>query len=39
MILKRIFKKWDRDIVWIDLAQNKDRWQAPVDAVMNLQFP
>jgi hypothetical protein len=36
MILKRIFKKWDRDIVWIDPAQNKDSWRALVNAVMNL---
>jgi hypothetical protein len=24
---------------WIDLAQNTDRWQLPVDAVMNLPVP
>jgi hypothetical protein len=24
---------------WIDLAQNKDRWRAHVNAVMNLRFP
>ena len=24
---------------WIDLAQNRDRWQAFVKAVMNLQIP
>jgi hypothetical protein len=24
---------------WIDLAQNRDRWQALVDVVMNLQVP
>jgi hypothetical protein len=24
---------------WIDLAQNRDRWQALVNAVMNLEFP
>jgi len=23
-------------IDWIDLAQNRDRWQALADAVMNL---
>ena len=39
MILRRVFRKWDGDIVWIDLAQNKDRWRALVNAVMNLQIP
>ena len=24
---------------WIDLAQNKDRWQARLNAVMKLQVP
>ena len=24
---------------WIDLAQNRDMWQAVVNAVMNLQVP
>jgi hypothetical protein len=24
---------------WIDLAQDKDRCQAPVNVVMNLQVP
>jgi len=39
-ILKWIFKKWDgRDMGWIDLAQNRDRLRAPVNAVMNLQVP
>jgi hypothetical protein len=27
----------DRD--WIDLAQDRDRWWALVDVVMNLKFP
>jgi len=24
---------------WIDLAQDRDRWQALVNTVMNLQIP
>jgi hypothetical protein len=24
---------------WIDMAQDRDRWQALVNAVMNLRIP
>jgi hypothetical protein len=24
---------------WIHLVQNRDQWQAPVNMIMNLQFP
>ena len=27
--------KWDGSMDWIDLAQNRDRWRALVNAVMN----
>jgi len=35
IILRWIFRKWDVG-VWTGLAQNRDRWRALVNAVMNL---
>jgi hypothetical protein len=32
-----IFKKWDGGMDWIDLAHDRDRWLALVNAVMNLR--
>jgi hypothetical protein len=37
--LKYIFKKWDGIMYWIDLAQNRGRWWALVNAIMNLRVP
>jgi hypothetical protein len=37
IILKWIFETWDGAMDWIDLALDKDRWRAVVNAVMNLQ--
>jgi len=30
---------WGEGMDWIDLVQNKDRWQALVNVVMNPQVP
>ena len=42
IISKWILEKWDGaggDMDWIDLAQDKDRWQSLVNAVMILRIP
>jgi hypothetical protein len=35
--LKWILEKWDWSVDWIDLAEDRDRWRAVVNTVMNLQ--
>jgi hypothetical protein len=39
IILKQILERLDGGVDWLDLAQDRDRWRAVVNRVMNLRFP
>jgi hypothetical protein len=39
IILKWIFKMWDGSMDWMELAKDRDRWWAILNAVMNLRVP
>jgi len=40
IILRWIFRKWDGGgaMVWLDLAQDRDRWRDLVNATVNLLY-
>ena len=39
IILNLFFKKWDRGMDWIDLAQGTILWRDVANSVINFRFP
>jgi len=39
IILRWIFRKWERGMDRIDLAQDRNRWRALVNSEMALRVP
>jgi len=39
IILRWMFRKWEGGMIWIDLAQDRERWQALVNVVMYRWVP
>jgi hypothetical protein len=39
MILRWMFKKCAGGVDWMDLVECRDKWQTPVNVVMNLRVP
>jgi len=37
IIVKWIFMKWDGDMGWIEVAQNKDKWRALMKAIIKMR--
>jgi hypothetical protein len=38
IVIKQILEKCDGGTDWIDLAQDRDRWRALVNTVINLRI-